>query len=335
MTIRWSDRGNYEAWTPTDLNLSGELQLEGGSRIVGGGVTGFGVIAWTDRRMALLTETFDPDSVFQRRYVDGGRGMMANLAWTEADGQVFWYDENRVLNVFDGGRPRQIENPLKYATIERINDRQMARAYLVPNPEYGEIILHYPTGNADNPDRQLVYNYVHDCWDLWAFDRTGWSQRFGVIHNLGVDPDGKVYQHDLDVSLGAPWIPSPIPFGPSPKTVDADEVFPYSFLLDTNLITLEDPTDEGWHGTRVMIDHLPMSPDGVADTFDVTLTGYGEPTLTSPSPITETQTYTAGGPPMDFRVGGKAVMVRIAARNVKTVFHFGNMAVRITKDHPR
>jgi hypothetical protein len=117
--------------------------------------------------------------------------------------------------------------------------------------------------------------------------------------------------------------------------VPENEVIPYSFLLDTNLITLEDPTDEGWHGTRVMIDHLPMSPDGVADTFDVTLIGYGEPTLTSPSPVSETQTFTRGGPPMDFRVGGKAVMLRIEARDVKTVFHFGNMAVRITKDHPR
>jgi hypothetical protein len=334
MTIRWSDRGNFESWTPSDLNLSGELQLEGGSRIVGGGVTGFGVIAWTDRRMALLTETFDPDSVFQRRYVDGGRGMMANGAWCEADGQVFWFDESRTLNAFDGGRPRQIENPIKYATIERINDRQMARAYLVPNPEYGEIILHYPTGNGDNPDRQLVYNYVNQCWDIWAFTRTGWSPRFGVIHNLAVDPGGKVYRHDLDVSLGMPWIPSPVPFGADPHTVAADEVVPYNFLLDTNLITLEDPTDEGWHGTRVMIDHLPMTPDGVSDTFDVTLTGYGEPTLTAPS-IAETQTYVAGGPPMDFRVGGKAVSIRIEGRGVKTVFHFGNVAVRMTKDHPR
>ena len=85
MTIRWSDRFNFEDWTPTDVNISGELQLEGGYRIIGGGFTNFGIVAWTDKRMAILTENGDPDSVFTRRYVDGSRWMLANNAWCEAD----------------------------------------------------------------------------------------------------------------------------------------------------------------------------------------------------------------------------------------------------------
>lgn len=334
MTIRWSDRFNFEEWTPSDTNVSGELQLEGGSRIVGGGVTGFGVIAWTDKRMALLTETFDPDSVFQRRYVDGGRGMMANLAWTEVDGQVFWFDEARTLNVFDGGRPRQIENPIKYATIERIDDRQMARAYLVSNPEYGEIILHYPAGNADNPDRQLVYNYIHECWDVWRFNRTGWAPRYGVIHNLGVDPTGKVFQHDLDISMREPYIPNPATYGASPRAETAADVVAYDFLLDTNLISAESATDESWSATRVMVDHIPIAPAGVSDKLVVTLTGYGEPTLTALLNA-EAQDYPSGGPPVDFRVAGKALMLRVEGLQVKTVYRFGEIGMTAAEDAPR
>lgn len=337
MTVRWSDRFNFEDWTPNDINVSGELQLEGGSRIVGGGISSYGVVVWTDKRMALLTETFDPDSVFARRYVDD-RGLLANRAWTEANGQVWFYDEHRVLNVFDGGRPRQIINPLKAATMERLSDAQTARAYLVPNPEYGEIILHYPAANANNPDRQLVYNYIMGVWYLWSLSRTGWHGKVGVIRNTAVDPDGRVWFHDLDNTLPEQYVIGP--GNPNPASSDiirdtlenpvaplASDVEPIDFGLITSLITMEDVTSVSWDLTRVHAEHLPAPATGAeTDGFDVVVTGYGE-AQTESDIQQDWQTYVQGQNARDFRVSGKALQIGLYGTQVKTVFRFGGFTV--------
>lgn len=342
MTIRWSDRFDFGQWTPSDVTISGELQLEGGSRIVGGGVVGFGVIAWTDKRMALLTETFDPDSVFSRKYIDGGRGLLANNAWCEADGSVWWIDEHRVLNVFDGGRPRQIPNPLKYGTIERLGDRQLARVYLEPNPEYSEVIIHYPDLDETNPDAQIVYNYLLDAWSYWRLPRTGWHARVGSIPNVAINPGGDVYFHDLDLGLpeayttipSDPDIPAatsqPLPQG-APRgnqgSVPPEFIEAFDFQVWTNLVTTQEVTEKTWEMTRIHADHLPLPTVGSeADGFYVRLIGYGEAQVES-TLYQDFQFFTQGSNAKDFRVGGKALRIGVQGSQVKTVFRFAGFSV--------
>ena len=330
MTIRWSDRYNFTDWTPTDLNLSGELQLEGGSRIVGGGVTGFGVIAWTDKRMAVLTETFD-NNVYERRYIDGGRGMLANQSWCEADGQVFWIDENRVLNTFDGGRPRQLINTMKYATLETISDIQAARIYMQPNPEYSEILIWYPEGADGVPNVALVFNYALNAWYPWRLLRTGWCQRFGVIPAIAIDDDNQIWQQDIDIGLDAPWRSIASPF-----TVQAADVEPFDFEFQSNLVTTEAPAVDTHHRTRVIVDHMKASPAGLAqpDTFSLTLRGFGKTSMNSDY-IEETKVYPAGSNEQDFRVGGKALQMTVFGDDVKTLFRFGTFFTKDAKDGER
>jgi len=345
LTIRWSDRFNFEDWTPSDINVSGELQLEGGSRIVGGGVTGFGVVAWTDKRMAVLVENFDINSVFTRRYIDGGRGLLANNAWCEADGQVWWIDEARVLNVYDGGRPRQIPNPLKYGTIERLGDRQLARVYLEPNPEFSEVIIHFPDDDADNPDAQIVYNYELDAWSYWRLPRTGWHTRIGSIPNVGIDAGGNVFFHDIDVGLPSAYTtipdipgvqsPSPLPDA-QVQSPSVGDIEPFDFSAYTNLITTESVTDQVWRMTRIHADHLPLPADGAeADEFMVRLLGYGEAQVDSPLIEQDYQFFSQGQNAKDFRVGGKALRVGVAGMQVKTVFRFAGFSVTEAKGGQR
>jgi hypothetical protein len=335
MTIRWSDRFDFTEWTPSDTNVSGELQLEGGSRIVGGGVTGFGVVAWTDRRMAILQETGDPSSVFSRRYIDGGRGLLANNAWCEADGRIWWLDETRTLCVYDGGRPRQIQNPLKFATVERLEDRQTARIWMEQNPEYGEIIIGYPSADSENPDAQLVYSYVEDAWSVWNFQRNSWTNRFGVIPNLAINNSGQVFQHDLDAGLpdayvvGPPPPPGITPITPLiPNHPLAADVTPFNFQFHTNLITMQDLGDMSWRMTRAYVDHLPAPAIGAeTDTLTVQMTGYGEARVTAPLLSQESRVFQQGQTLGDFRVGGKAMRISVYGQQVKSLFRFSGFDV--------
>lgn len=320
MTIRWSDRFDYGQWTPWDTTTSGELTLEGGSRIVGGGVVGFGAIAWTDKRMALLTETFD-NQVFSRRYIDGGRGLLANRAWVEADGQVWWLDENRTLNVFDGGRPRQLINTNKTVTVERLSDVQVARIYLTANPEFGEIIISYPRDEASEVTSQIVYNYLFNCWYPWSLSRACWHPRVGVIRPVAVDGDGAVWQHEFDVALPPPWAAVA-----DPSPLDPDDVEPYDWSMTTNLITQENPGFSSWASTKLLIDTLPAPANAVDDSFDVTVIGYREPNLKADS-YSETQSFDAQTSSQDYRVGGKAIQLVFKGTGQKTVWRFGKLEI--------
>lgn len=332
MTIRWSDRFNFADWIPTDINVSGEMQLEGGSRIMGGGVVGKGVVAWTDSRMALLTETGDPDSVFARRYVDGGRGLMANRSWCEADGRVWWFDETRTLNVWDGGAPTQIENPLRLGTIERITDRAVARAYMVANPEFSEVILWFGADDPDLPDTGLVYNYTDKSWTCWQLPRLSWSSRVGAIRNLGIDHDNRVYQHDLDSGLIAPWLPAGI--GPVPGYNPLTTAVEYSWSMETNLITTANPETEAYHLTRWLLDHLPSpAPGHEDDGFRIEVLGYGEATITAAT-YADVQDIAMGQPQADFRVGGKAIQIKVSGTGA-TVWRFAGVSATRGADGER
>ena len=324
MTIRWSDRFNFEDWTPSDVNISGELQLEGGSRIVGGGVTGFGVVAWTDKRMALLLENGDPTSVFERRYIDGGRGLLGNRSWCEADGQIWWYDEHRVLNVYDGGRPRQIINPLKYATIDRIDDEAAARSFLVPNPEYSEIILHYPDTGSGEINAQVVYNYANDAWSPWRLSRSAWGPRFGVIPTLAIKEDGTLWRHDLDTGIPTAYINGPVGTIPSaPSLLPAADVEPFDFFASTNLITMPDVS---WRATRLMVNHVPLPANGAeTDVFSALLTAYGDAQMTQTLTTSDQKDFPQGVNSKDFRAGGEAIQLTLLGSQVKTVFRFGQI----------
>ena len=324
MTYRWCDKGAFGQWTSADTTSAGGDKLEGGSRIVGGGIVGFGVVIWTDKRMAVLRETFDTN-VFDRDYIDGGRGLLANNAWCEADGRVWWLDEHRTLNVYDGGRPRQIVNTNKVASVERLEDPQVSRIDLVANQEFGEIIISYPEGNSDNPDKQLVYNYIHDVWYPWSIARTAWTGRVGSLRSMTIDTNGDLFQHDLDVPLGPPWGD---PITPTAPLAD-DDVIEYSWSWSTNLISQPDPTLMSWESSRVVLDYIPQPVTAARnDTFTVSMTGYDATAVTSP---VETDTQTFGGADNvsegDYRVGGKAIQVSASGTAQKTVWRFGAIDV--------
>ena len=344
MTIRWSDRFNFEDWTPTDVNVSGELQLEGGSRIVGGGVTNFGVVAWTDKRMALLTENGDPNSVFTRRYIDGAKGMIANNAWCEADGRVWWISADRTLSVFDGGRPRQIVNPLKAATFENISPSDFARVYLVDNEEFGEIHMWFSSEDGGEPNTFLIYSYIMDCWSLGRFLRTAYTRRFGVIPSVGIDEVGQIYFHDIDAGIAAPFL-SPAPgttaaignLFPSIRALPTD-VLPYSWTAQSGLTTTGDVTRSTMMGTRLMIDHIPLPSDtGQDDVIVATLNGHGEAVLNyDPASLTtDTRDIAQGTNSVDMRVSGKGIQLVLSGVDHTTAWRFGQIGLTEGEDGPR
>ncbi len=325
LTVRWSDRNNFEDWTPTDINESGELQLsdESGSRLIGGGLTRFGVACFTNAALHILTETFDINSVFDPQIIDGSGGLMSNQAWCEMDGSLWYFDPARNLRVYDGGAARTIPNPLKMSTVERMCDCNLARASLNANPEFSEIILNYVIAGDDEPNRQLIYNVAENAWSISAFQRGAWSQRVGTVETLAVTQDNMVKRHDINTGYGIDFtyppnvaLPDPLPPPAAPPVADVD---PFSFYLFTNAITGDPMTNETLRTTRMHWSYIHSSADGAGgDLLTFHVTGYGLSDIPNADQTHDAVTVPVGQGAVPIRVSGKGLVYGISGTDIRT-----------------
>lgn len=343
LTVRWSDQYDFDNWNVSDVTLSGELQLDNGSRIVGGGAVRQGIAAFTDDSLNILTFTGDAGSVFDPKKVDGSTGLLANQAWCETEGQIWYIDTNRRLMVYDGGAPRPIPNPNKLTTVERISDSQMARAYLTANPEFDEIILAYPADDASNADCELVYNYALNVWYPWRFERTAWTRRVGATDAVAVDHDNKLYFHDIDSGIDDVYLVPPSYVAPSSglglqttsETPAAADVEPFSFAIFTNPFTSGEVTERAVRQTRMHWDMLATPAVGASDSLLVHAVGYGASQIPGTDTTEDVVTIDAGDLEFAIRVGGKAIQIGLQGNEIKTHVRFGAFTLSIGAEGAR
>lgn len=342
MVVRWSSRRRDETGTAdvgfedwditTSLGSTGELLLEGGSTIVGGGPTDLGFVVFTDTHTHLLVPRADL-YVFSSRKV-ANRGMISSHAWAEADGRIWWYDQALVLNVMDGGGVQQIPNTMRMSSVETIDSDNLDRIYMSADGEYGEVIMHYPT--RDGRMRSLVYNYIENAWYSWALDRISWTDRLDPRPSVAIDPDGFLYTHDLREAFLSGYLNprsgitvGPAPWGPSPKGLQpGQEVEEFDFFLMTNLIAPEDPTRQSLRTRNVVVNHLYGQPPGSmwADDYTLRIISRGRPSLDGSDDIIDEAANPIGEMVFFLRSGGKSLQYVLEGKGIRTFMRFGEIS---------
>ena len=331
LTVRWSDRFDWTVWTPSDVNLSGEMQVEVGSRIVGGGLTRFGVAVWGDRRLALLEETGD-NNVFSRTFVDGATGLLGNRAWCEAAGRLWWLSPDRSLWVYDGGRARRVPCPVASVTLRaRHAANEGAWFQMTPSPGTDEIWISYRVGSA-GMNRTLIYNYELDLWyPATFFARPGFPTReyfHAFAPAAGGMPIMSAFRADFDPGNGDPVVDgSVLSLHDMPDDVaEAWEIFPGDaegvaaammrpapfFLESAPFALTDDLLDASAMPTTILPNARVNAEADAAAKLSVTLRGlaYDSTGLRSTE---QTVGWVPTTPPPDYRVGGPLVQLRIAS----------------------
>ncbi len=342
MVVRWSARRTdpsssgtpagpfgFEDWTPSDVNASGEFLLDEGSEIRGGGSTQFGFLTWTDTRTYLLAPRNDL-YVFTKSVISL-RGLLTSHSWTESDGRVWWFDQTRTLNVFDGGNARQVMNPMRHVSTEVIKDADIYLCFMSSDAEQGEIILHYP--DSTGFFRELVYNYMEDAWYAFALDRISMTDAHGDRPTVGIDRSGQVYFYDIREAL-LPNITAPYPgagpvLGPSPYVGGPGQTEPYSFYLMTNWIASQDATLESLRTRNVVVSHTKSTVPGddtSTDKLRLAVQSYGKMDLNEP-PQVDFAERPVGQMLRELRAGGKAVQFILSATDIRTHIRFDPLDV--------
>lgn len=300
--VAWSDAQDETAWTPGLPSEAGNFPLQTGGALMCGKRTRGGTLLLTNQDAWLATYngganpfSFDQVAVGCGAISQGAAAVAGTtlVAWMGTDG--FW--------TFDGS-----VQPLPCEVLERVfGDFSTERASHVTayhKRRFHEIVWHYTSKavGADN-DRYVCWNYRENHWTTGHLARTCGADEGAFGYPLKVDPDGKVWRHEIGfdyVGATTPWIESgPVQFAaddgpPGSRVFSVQQVIPderafgqvfasfYNRFTPTGAETMAGPYDASLAANvrfttrhmRVRLTGEPAADWRIGDfKFDITLGG--------------------------------------------------------------
>lgn len=265
--IQWSAREDYNEWTPSALNLAGDLELET-SGVIQAGVK-------VNDEILILSDT----DVFSIRYVGQPYGYGQERVGVNCG--VFGPHAAAVTNDFvvwmgiDGfymyrGQIEPIPCDVWDFVFRNLNYVQRALICAGHNADYGEVWWFFPSAESNENDRYVIWNYREQWWGVGYLSRTFWLEKGVWDQPLAVGDDGHLYEHEIRFGgLGtqprdAPYIES-APF----EIGDGENV-----LAVTQLIPDKDSENVEALSYEFDVRFNPTLPSTTYGPYEVSPTGY-------------------------------------------------------------
>ena len=200
LTIRFSTQENAVDWAVTTTNSAGELRIGTGSEIVGAVQTKQQIIVFTDISVHAMQYIGDPFT-FGLQEVSSAISIMSPNAMVAVGDLVFWMGKNEFY-IYDG-TVSQIPCDVKEYVFNSLNAAQGLKVYAGHCSSFSEVWWLYPSGNSDENDRYVIYNYEQRIWYYGMMARTAWVDRGVLGYPIAVSPDGYVYYQENGLDDGA------------------------------------------------------------------------------------------------------------------------------------
>lgn len=200
LLVRWTDYEDYLEWTPGTTNASGGVRLSAGSACVTSMKTRQEILCWTDTALYGFSFVGGTD-IYQNYMIDGNIDIIAPLAKAQWQGRVVWMGKNGFY-MYDG-RVYQIECPLEDYIFRNMNRDHTFKIHAGTNALFGEIWWFYPSTNATEPDRYVVFNMTDNIWYDGSLPRTAWFDRGLSSYPRAAGADGYLYYHEYGFDDGS------------------------------------------------------------------------------------------------------------------------------------
>ena len=174
--LRFSSQEDYNTWTPTATNTAGSFRIQDGSRIMDAIRSRNAVLVWTDTSLHALQFVGAPFT-FSLSQIGANCGAVSQHSAVDVNGTAFWMSQNSFYK-FDGAISKMPCSVQDYV-FEDFNITQQPETYAAVNSEFNEVTWFYCSGNAQQIDRFVTYNYLEDCWSVGSLARTAWTD-YGV-----------------------------------------------------------------------------------------------------------------------------------------------------------
>ena len=169
--FRFSDREDATDYTPVASNEAGSLRISDGSRIMGAVKSSGQILVWTDTSMHGIQFVGTPFT-FGMRQLGANCGLIAQHAAIEVNGKAYWMSDDSFY-LYDGvvkKMPCSVQD-FVFDSLSYTNKNDIAVGL---NSAFNEIIWYYPSSDATQIDRGVVYNYLENTWYTISLARTTW-----------------------------------------------------------------------------------------------------------------------------------------------------------------
>ena len=310
LLVRWSDQEDFTNWQPSISSTSGEIQLVDGTEIVGGIRSRNAIHIWTDRAMYGLNYT-GPPFIFNNTLLGNNAGLIGPHAAVALEGVTYWMGINDFFAF--NGRVQKLDCTVRRHIYDSFNMTQGDKVYAGTNSEFHEVIWLYPSTDALEPDRYIIYNTVENHWvfgtgffntfeDRVVFDNT--------ITTGAVSASGDNYYWDNE--------PSGI------FTGDGQALTSYIESADFDI----EDGDQLMFIDRIIPDY---TIDSGSITFTIDTKQYPSGTTITKGPFT----INTGTQKIDMRARGRQASVRVSSTEAGTSWRWGSVRMGIQPDGGR
>jgi hypothetical protein len=171
MLIRWSDQDNPLVWTPDAANQAGSIRLSHGSEIITAIQTRQEIVVFTDSSLYSL-QYLGPPVVWGSQLLGDNISIAGPNAMAIASGVVYWMGVDKFY-AYDG-RVQTLPCDLRRYVFSDFNLQQRSEVYAGTNEAFNEVWWFYPSANATQIDKYVIYNYLEKIWYYGTMSRSAW-----------------------------------------------------------------------------------------------------------------------------------------------------------------
>ena len=320
--FRFSDREDATDYTPVATNEAGSLRISDGSKIMGAVKSSGQILVWTDTSMHGIQFVGTPFT-FGMRQLGANCGLIAQHAAIEVNGKAYWMSDDSFY-LYDGvvkKMPCSVQDYV-FDDMSYTNRNDIAVGL---NTAFNEIIWYYPSSNATQIDRGVVYNYLENTWYTISLARTTWLGAYVYEQPIATEYSTSVTANVstiLGLTAGASYI-----YEHETGNNQADGTALPAFLT-TGSVEIADG-DELMSVSRLVPDF-----DNLTNNMTATLTLEQYPQ--SASNVTTTGTISNTTEKIDVRGRGRAVKIKYETNTVNdTAWRLGSTKIQLRPDGRR
>lgn len=218
LLIQVSDRGNFDAFgAAATTNRIYRKRIDAGSKIITGYRVGRNIAVLTDVSVHLMQPDAGP-LVYNTRQIAEKTSIMGPNAGVAVGGELYVMGVDKFYYL-EGGVYQELPCEVWSYVFNSFNRAQSDKVYAWYNSVFGEVWWHYPSANATECDRLVIYNPEEDHWSKGTLDRTAGQDRGApdrypyalrsnglfYFHESGTDDDTSAmsaYLESYDVMIG-------------------------------------------------------------------------------------------------------------------------------------
>lgn len=192
--VQWSDRADYDTWTPSATNEAGDYDLVTTGQIVAARSFQGETLILTDADAHRATYV-GPQLVYEFERVGAGCGLIGRNAVAAFDQGLVWMGEGG-FHVYQGGQVQDLPCDVADYVFSDLSPFTRSHIYAVNNSEYAEIWWFYGSDGSEDNDRYVAWNYQLGTWMTGNLARTAGVDRGVYPKPVLAGTDLKLYDHE-------------------------------------------------------------------------------------------------------------------------------------------